>query len=116
MILALYGAGALLRDRIHIGSASVVALGSAVFEDVPDHVTMIGNPARIAGESVGTAVYAPRRDLKPSPEEGEPSPKSVAERYWEVFTSCFEGMNFNPITFSFSVMYGQYEVTGDIGG
>ncbi|MBQ9566393.1 MAG: acetyltransferase [Synergistaceae bacterium] len=98
---AFIGAGALLRDRIHIGSASVVALGSAVFEDVPDHVTVIGNPARISGEGVGTAVYAPSRDLKPSQEEGEPSPKSVAERYWEVFTSCFEGMDFNPVTFKY---------------
>ena len=98
---AFIGAGALLRDRIHIGSSSIVALGAAVFEDVPDNVTMIGNPARISGEGAGTAVYAPSRELEPPHKEEGTSPKKVSEQYWEVFSGCFEGVDFNPITFKY---------------
>lgn len=34
------------RDRINIGSHTVIAMGAAVYKDVPDHFTAIGNPAR----------------------------------------------------------------------
>ena len=96
---AFIGAGALLRDRIRIGSVSVVALGAAVFDDMPDGVTVIGNPARIAGDGAGNAVYAPSKKLEES--KGQAEEKSVAERYWEVFSGCFEGMEFNPVTFKY---------------
>jgi len=95
------GAGALLKDRIHIGSSSVVALGAAVFEDVPDCVTVIGNPARISGEGVQDEVFMPSRALKPSEKDEEQQPKSIAERYWDVFNACFEGIDFNPVTFRY---------------
>ena len=29
------------------------------------------------------------------------SPERIAERYWEVFSDCFEGMDFNPVSFRF---------------
>ena len=93
------GAGALLRDRIHIGAMSVAALGAAVFEDVPDGVTVIGNPARIAGDGAQSAVYAPSRALEAAQEKS--APQSVPERYWEVFSGCFEGVDFNPISFHY---------------
>ncbi len=93
------GAGALLRDRIRIGAMSVAALGAAVFEDVPDGVTVIGNPARIAGDGTQTAVYAPSRALEAQQEEV--APESVAERYWDVFSGCFEGVDFNPVAFRY---------------
>ena len=51
------GSGAMLRDRIQIGDGSIIGLGAAVFHTVPDHVTMIGNPARISGESGDRPVY-----------------------------------------------------------
>ena len=97
---AFIGAGALLRDRIHIGSGSVVALGAAVFQDVPDSVTVIGNPARISGDGVQSAVYAPSKALEAS-SKAEDVPKSIPERYWEVFSACFEGLDFNPVAFHY---------------
>lgn len=94
---AFIGAGAMLKDRIRVGDTSVVAMGAAVFEDVPDCATVIGNPARISGEGARDAVFAPSRAL----EAKEEAPKSVPERYWEVFSSCFEGVDFNPVTFKY---------------
>ena len=97
---AFIGAGAMLKDRIRVGSTSVVAMGAAVFDDVPDCATVIGNPARISGEGAGDAVYAPSRALEAS-QAVEAQPASLPERYWEVFTGCFEGVDFNPVTFKY---------------
>jgi len=97
---AFIGAGALLKDRIRVGSSSVVALGAAVFEDVPDRVTVIGNPARISGEGVQDAVFAPSKALETAQKE-EDQPMSIPERYWEVFSGCFEGVDFNPVSFRY---------------
>ena len=96
---AFIGAGALLKDRIRVGASSVVALGAAVFEDVPDCATAIGNPARISGEGVQGGVFAP--DTAPAPAEEEDAAKSIAERYWDVFSECFEGVDFNPVSFRY---------------
>ena len=98
---AFIGAGALLKDRIHIGSSSVVALGAAVFEDVPDSATAVGNPARICGEGVQDRVFAAGTVPEPSKQEEEAQAKSVAERYWDVFSGCFEGVDFNPVAFRY---------------
>ena len=94
------GAGALLKDRIRVGSASVVAMGAAVFENVPDSVTVIGNPARISGGGVQDDVFAPSRELEAKKEE-EASGKSVAETYWDAFSECFAGVDFNPVSFRY---------------
>ncbi len=40
------GAGAVVRQGIHIGAWSVVGCGAVVVKDVPDGVTVVGNPAR----------------------------------------------------------------------
>jgi sugar O-acyltransferase (sialic acid O-acetyltransferase NeuD family) len=98
---AFIGAGAMLKDRIHIGSTSIVALGAVVFDDVPDRATVIGNPARISGEGAGEAVYAPSRALEASGQTEAAASESVPERYWEVFAACFEGVDFNPVTFKY---------------
>lgn len=97
---AFIGASAMLKDRIQIGYGSVVALGAVVFDDVPDSVTMIGNPARIAGAGTQDAVFAPSRELEATQEE-KTAPKFVSERYWEVFSGCFEGVDFNPVSFRY---------------
>lgn len=41
------GAGAVILPGITIGEYSMVGAGSVVTKDVPSHVTVVGNPARI---------------------------------------------------------------------
>lgn len=109
---AFIGSGAMLKDRIHIGDYSVVAIGSAVFDDVADNTTVMGNPARITNEGGQGLLYAPSRQITETeaPEEKtaetaaeteEFSPDRIAELYWEVFSGCFEGVDFNPVSFRF---------------
>lgn len=110
---AFIGAGAMLKDRIRIGDYSVVALGSAVFSDVEANTTVMGNPARITNEGAQGLLYAPSRQLadaaapeeKPAPVDSESleefSPTRVAELYWTAFSGCFEGIDFNPVSFRF---------------
>ena len=106
------GAGALLKDRIRIGDYSVVAMGCVVFGDVDANTTVMGNPARIANEGVQGLLYAPSRKLadagqleakqpKDAAEAPEFDPTRISELYWDVFSGCFEGIDFNPISFRF---------------
>lgn len=44
--------GAVVIDRISIGSHSVIGAGAVVNKDVPDHVQVVGVPARIVKENV----------------------------------------------------------------
>jgi len=110
---AFIGSGAMLKDRILIGDYSVVAIGSAVFSDVADNTTVMGNPARITNEGGQGLLYAPSRmAAEQEAQEAEPesgggeaaqniSPERVAELYWEVFSGCFDGIDFNPVSFRF---------------
>ena len=110
---AFIGAGAMLKDRIRIGDYSVVALGSVVFSDVEANTTVIGNPARITNEGAQGLLYAPSRQLaqggmpaeKQPPEAAEGAealtPRRIAELYWTAFSDCFEGIDFNPVSFRF---------------
>lgn len=45
---AFIGGGAVIRDGITVGKKAVVAMGAVVVKDVPDGVTVKGNPAREA--------------------------------------------------------------------
>lgn len=45
--LAYIGAGAIIRQGISIGREAVVGMGAIVVRDVPDGVTVAGNPARL---------------------------------------------------------------------
>ena len=105
------GSGAMLKDRIRIGDSSVVALGSVVLSDVGADTTVMGNPARIAGEGVQNLLYMPGRGTAEAP-EGARNPESpvpaeaftpdrVAALYWETFSGVFAGMDFNPVSFRF---------------
>jgi serine O-acetyltransferase len=47
----LIGAGAKILGNIRIGDCSRVGAGSVVVKDVPPHVTVVGVPARIIGQS-----------------------------------------------------------------
>lgn len=42
------GMGALIKEGVTIGSNSIVGMGSVVYNDIPDGVIALGNPARIA--------------------------------------------------------------------
>lgn len=110
---AFIGSGSMLKDRIRIGDFSVVAIASAVFSDVGDHTTVMGNPARITNEGAQGLLYAPSRRLTESaePEEKqtpaaappaeELTPERIAELYWDIFSGCFAHTDFNPVTFRF---------------
>lgn len=41
------GAGATIIDKVSIGEWSVIGAGATVVDDIPDHVTVVGVPARI---------------------------------------------------------------------
>ena len=45
--LAHIGAGAVIRQGIHIGEAAIVGAGAVVVKDVPAGVTVVGVPAKI---------------------------------------------------------------------
>ena len=108
---AFIGSGALLKDRIDIGDYSVVAIGSAVFSDVAANTTVMGNPARITNEGAQGLLYAPSRALQDAalPEEKGAAeaaaealgPDRIAELYWAAFSGCFDGIDFNPVSFRF---------------
>jgi serine acetyltransferase len=44
--------GASVIDHINIGSHSVIGAGAVVIRDVPDHVLVVGVPARIVKEGI----------------------------------------------------------------
>lgn len=46
-----FGPGAAVRDRIHIGECAVIGLNSAVYKDVPNGCSAIGNPAKVIQRS-----------------------------------------------------------------
>ena len=88
------------------GHAVLVAIGSAVFSDVEANVTVMGNPARITNQGAQGLLYAPSRAMAEAAQDAAEaaenlSPERIAERYWEVFSDCFEGLDFNPVSFRF---------------
>ena len=46
------GMGALVLDHIKVGSHSIIGAGAVVTKDVPDHVQVVGVPARIVRENI----------------------------------------------------------------
>jgi acetyltransferase EpsM len=46
------GMGAIILDSLKIGSGSVIGAGSLVTKDVPDHVQVMGVPARITKQGI----------------------------------------------------------------
>lgn len=46
------GMGAIVIDHVSIGSHSIVGAGAVVVRDVPDHVQVLGMPARIVKENI----------------------------------------------------------------
>jgi sugar O-acyltransferase (sialic acid O-acetyltransferase NeuD family) len=44
---SLVGAGAVILPRVHIGKHTIIGAGSVVTKNIPDHVIVYGNPAKI---------------------------------------------------------------------
>ncbi len=103
------GSGAMLKDRLHIGDLRVVAIGSAPFVDVEANTTVMGNPARITNEGAHGLLYEPSRQMAEKeqiqPETvdktEERGPDRIPWLYWETFSKCFEGIDFNPVSYRF---------------
>ncbi len=100
--------GAMLKDRIRVGDFSVVAIGSAVFRDIEANTTVMGNPARVTNEGGQGLLYEPSRQIEEKEETAavtddteELGPDRVTELYWDAFSGCFEGTDFNPVSFRF---------------
>lgn len=47
-----------VREKISIGSDSIVGMGSVVLRDIPEKVVAIGNPARAMKENDGAGVFS----------------------------------------------------------
>ena len=78
-----------------------------MFSDVAKGTTVMGNPARITNEGAQGLLYAPSRQLADAAVTEEKraeetlGPDRIAELYWEAFSGCFEGIDFNPVSFRF---------------
>lgn len=42
-----FGLNAVVKDRVLIGDGVIAAMGSVIFKDIEDNMTVIGNPARV---------------------------------------------------------------------
>ena len=51
------GPAAAIRDRLRIGTASVIGMNAAVYKDVPAHTTAIGNPAKCIVREHGKKLF-----------------------------------------------------------
>jgi len=49
----LIGSGATILPKVHVGKNSIVGAGAVVLKDVPEHVVVAGNPAKIIRENMG---------------------------------------------------------------
>lgn len=51
------GMGALIKEGVRIGSNSIVGMGSVVYNDIPDNVIALGNPARVMRSNINQKVF-----------------------------------------------------------
>jgi sugar O-acyltransferase (sialic acid O-acetyltransferase NeuD family) len=51
------GMGACIKEGVKIGSNSIVGMGSVVYNDIPDGVIALGNPARVARPNSDQKVF-----------------------------------------------------------
>lgn len=51
------GMGALIKEGVKIGSNSIVGMGSVVYNDIPDGVIALGNPARVMRNNDNQKVF-----------------------------------------------------------
>jgi sugar O-acyltransferase (sialic acid O-acetyltransferase NeuD family) len=51
------GMGALIKEGVKIGSHAIVGMGSVVYQDIPDGVIALGNPARVMRNNTDQKVF-----------------------------------------------------------
>lgn len=51
------GMGALIKEGVQIGSNSIVGMGSVVYNDIPDGMIALGNPARVMRSNTEQKVF-----------------------------------------------------------
>lgn len=51
------GIGALVKECISIGNHSIISMGAVVFNDIPDAVIVVGNPARVMKKNEELKVF-----------------------------------------------------------
>lgn len=51
------GMGAQIKEGIKIGSNSIIGMGSIVYNDIPNNVIALGNPARVAKKNINKTVF-----------------------------------------------------------
>lgn len=51
------GMGALIKEGVKIGSNSIVGMGSVVYNQIPDGVIALGNPARVIQKNINQKVF-----------------------------------------------------------
>ena len=51
------GMGALIKEGVKIGSNTIVGMGSVVYNDIPDGVIALGNPARVMRKNSAQKVF-----------------------------------------------------------
>lgn len=55
--LGYIGMGALIKEKLRIGRASIIGMGSVVHSDVPEEVIAMGNPARVVRRNEDKKVF-----------------------------------------------------------
>ncbi len=51
------GMGAQIKERVKIGNHSIIGMGAVVYDDVPDEVIALGNPARVMRKNIDQKVF-----------------------------------------------------------
>ena len=51
------GMGAQIKERVKIGNNSIVGMGAVVYDDIPDQVIALGNPARVMRKNTDQKVF-----------------------------------------------------------
>lgn len=51
------GMGALVKEDLKIGKNSIIGMGSVVYQNIPDGVIALGNPARVAKKNIDKKVF-----------------------------------------------------------
>lgn len=79
------GIHASVKEKVKIGSETIIGMGAAVFEDIPDNIISVGNPARPISRKNGSRVFE-NDAIKSNYQYNE---LSILEKYDCTFVKCF---------------------------